>query len=407
MVPGENPQYSKAADEPLTVDLTAERINDADAKESIEVPETESSMTGPARTEDFKAPQESSSFDSGTAEASREAGTTEIDENISAAPASAPTLQKKTGTTSGSIAAGIFGGLVALIGAGSVQYAGLIPSLAPVETVAPAGPDYAAEIETLKSQLATLAAVPVAGTPDLAPFESRMAALETSLASIAANSGSADGAGNVNSEALTAMSQRLAKLEMELAAAKAGLAEAEKKIDAPKTEINVGRAIATSALKAAIDRGGPFVSELETLTNVAPDDAAIGKLQPFAKNGVLSRAQLLKQMPDVADAILNTINQPAEGTGLTERLVQSALSVIKVRPVGDVEGEGPAAIVARMEERLQNGDLKGSAEQWDTLPSDAKEVSKDFKTSLDTRITVEGLIGDAMSDAVAGSAIKG
>ena len=400
MVPGENPQHSKATDEPLTVDLTAERINNADAKDSIEVPETESSISGPARAEDLNAPQEPLSFESGTAEASSEAAT-------SAAPAPSPIPQKKSGTTSGNIAAGIFGGLVALIGAGSVQYAGLIPSLAPAEKSAPAGPDYSADIESMKSQLATLAAVPAASTPDIAPLESRITALETSIASIATNSGSPDSPSNANSEALTAMSDRLAKLETELAAAKTGLAEAEKKIVAPKTEINVGKAIATSALKAAIDRGGPFVSELETLTNVAPDDPAIGKLQPFAKNGVLSRAQLVKLVPEVADTILNSINQPAEGTGLTERLVQSALSVIKVRPVGDVEGEGPAAIVARMEERLQNGDLKGSAEQWDTLPDAAKEVSKDFKASLDTRITVEGLIGDAMSNAVAGSAIKG
>ena len=60
-----------------------------------------------------------------------------------------------------------------------------------------------------------------------------------------------------------------------------------------------------------------------------------------------------------------------------------------------------------MEERLQNGDLKGSAEQWNTLPDAAKQASKEFKASLDTRITVEGLIGEAMSSAVAGSAVKG
>ena len=203
------------------------------------------------------------------------------------------------------------------------------------------------------------------------------------------------------------MADRLKQLETDLASTKTDVATAQKKLEAPKTDINVGKAIATSALKAAIDRGGPFVSELETLGNVAPDDPAIAKLQPFAKAGVLSRAQLVKQMPEVADAILNLINQPAPGTSMTERLMQSALSVIKIRPVGDVEGEGPAAIVARMEERLQNGDLKGSAEQWDTLPEGAKTISKDFKSALDARMVVEGLIGEAMSNAVAGSAVKG
>ena len=408
MVPGENPQHSKSPDEPVTIDLTAERIKDDTTSEV-----TSGAESGNDVSSDQQAPGDAISDTQNTpAEPSDDSSMTEPEATKAAeetAPpvSNSPAAPKKAGSSSGNIAAGIFGGLIALLGAGSIQYAGFIPSLGPAPKAAPAAPDYSADIETLKSQLAALTAKPAANTPDLSPIENRIAALENSVSDIAAKSAAPNTNSPANDAALKEMAGRLNQLENDLASAKTGLAEAEKKLEAPKAEINVGKAIAMSGLKAAIDRGGPFVSELETLSNVAADDPAIAKLQPFAKAGVLSRAQLIKQMPEVADTVLNVMNQPAPGTGLTERLVQSALSAIKIRPVGEVEGEGPAAIIARMEERLQNGDLKGSAEQWNTLPDAAKQASKEFKASLDTRITVEGLIGEAMSSAVAGSAVKG
>jgi len=407
MVPGENPQHSKSPDEPVTIDLTAERIKDVETSEATSV-----AAIGNEDSSDQQAADDAGLDTQNTStEQTSDPGITEPEppkatETPVPPVGNSPVAPKKAASSSGNIAAGIFGGLIALLGAGSIQYAGFIPSLAPAEKSAPA-PDYSADIETLKSQLSALAAKPTASAPDLSPIENRIAALENSVSDLAAKSAAPNANSPANDGAMKDMADRLNQLETDLASAKSGLAAAEKKLEAPKTEINVGKAIAMSGLKAAIDRGGPFVSELETLSNVAPDDPAIAKLQPFAKAGVLSRAQLIKQMPEVADTVLNVMNQPAPGMGLTERLVQSALSAIKIRPVGEVEGEGPAAIIARMEERLQNGDLKGSAEQWDTLPDAAKDVSKEFKTSLDTRITVEGLIGEAMASAVAGSAVKG
>jgi hypothetical protein len=85
---------------------------------------------------------------------------------------------------------------------------------------------------------------------------------------------------------------------------------------------------------------------------------------------------------------------------LTDRLMESAFSAIKVRPVGNVEGEGPDSIVARMERKLQDGDLKGAALEWDTLPEKGKAASSSYKKSLDARIKVEELVGSTLSRAV-------
>jgi hypothetical protein len=46
-----------------------------------------------------------------------------------------------------------------------------------------------------------------------------------------------------------------------------------------------------------------------------------------------------------------------EDAGIGERLMASARSLVQVRPVGEVEGEEPGAIAARMEVALSEGNL--------------------------------------------------
>ena len=81
----------------------------------------------------------------------------------------------------------------------------------------------------------------------------------------------------------------------------------------------------------------------------------------------------------------------------------SARSLVKVRPVGNVEGETPEAIVARVENKLQNGDLKGAALEWETLPEAGKQPSSDFATKLKNRIEAEERVASALSQTVAGN----
>jgi hypothetical protein len=76
---------------------------------------------------------------------------------------------------------------------------------------------------------------------------------------------------------------------------------------------------------------------------------------------------------------------------------------VKVRRVGDVQGDTPEAVVARMEDGLRSGDLPAAARQWDSLPESAKNASQDFKQKLDARIQVENLVGGTLTRAVAGT----
>jgi len=95
------------------------------------------------------------------------------------------------------------------------------------------------------------------------------------------------------------------------------------------------------------------------------------------------------------------------GQSFSERLWSSATSMIKVRPVGYVEGEGADAIVSRIEANLTDGNLKGAATEWDKLPEAGKKAGAAFKASLDARIKVEDLVGSTLSRAISTTEPKG
>ncbi|KAA3500031.1 hypothetical protein DXM27_18680 [Rhizobium rhizogenes] len=332
---------------------------------------------------------------SGNASAARTSTTTSS--SGPAKPSTPQQAERKQAATSGLIAAGIVGGLIALAAAGSMQYAGILPS----SNSGRAGSDEIAALKTditgLRQQLANAPAA------DTSALEQRIAALEGGKGEAPQVDGLA--------EKITALEAALQSERSAQASATAELtrrlADAETKINEPRDDIEVARAIASAALKAAIDRGGPFLTELDTLSKVTPDDPAIASLQSFAATGVPSRSELMQKFPDVANAMLSAINQPDPNQGIVQRLTESAFSLVKVRPVGNIEGETPEAMIARMENKLRNGDLQGAALEWNGLPEAARTASADYKKSLDARIEVENLVGGTLNRAITSTGRQG
>lgn len=310
-----------------------------------------------------------------------------------------PSSAAKPTATSGLVAAGIVGGIIALAAAGSMQYAGYLPPFTGGEIQRDAITSLTADIATLRQQVTDR--TDNAAAFDASAIEARISALET-------NPSGADSA------SITALEQKITSLEGSLTTLQSEksaqdtataeltrrLTDAETKLNEPRDDIEVARAIASAALKAAIDRGGPFLTELDTLSGVSADDPAIASLRPFAATGVPSRAELMRDFPNTANAMLDAINQPDPNQGIVERLTESALSLVKVRPVGNIEGESPDAVVARMENKLRNGDLQGASLEWDTLPDPAKGVSGAYRQSLDARIEVENLVNGTLTRAI-------
>ena len=410
MVSEKPPRRSKAEKEPVTIDLTAEEAV-AEPVRSIDSDEPVTPAELKAETSvDTDKPVEADIADepvSTTSGIEDEAPLADAEPDDAGQPQSATVAPepepvpappaKRSPAASTLVAAGIFGGIVALALAGSMQYAGYLPGASPA---APATDTTAlsSQIDQLRQEIAALQSRP-APTADEG-LANRVAALEAATGST----------GAVSEEAVSALKDDIALLRSAVESTAGNNVQLEDRIESVEAKMDdrgpeqqVARAIAAAALNAAIDRGGSFETELQTFGSVAGDDPAIAGLQKFAATGVPSRAELQREFPKVADAMLEATIQPDPDQGIAGRLLSSAMSVVKVRRVGNVEGDTPEAIVARIEEALRNGDLKASVREWDALPEPAKATSRDFRQKLDARIQVEDLVGGTLTRAVTGT----
>ena len=426
MGPENPPRRSKSDQAPLTIDLDANPATADDAKNDAAAETAENGDTADIRAgeadetvrADIAEASDNARTDTGsTAQPDEEdtraeaASAAFAEEPVSAATAAEEPArpiypaQHRT-SNSGALAAGILGGLIALLGAGVLQYAGIMPSLGPGGGNTAIEQSLAGDIEALKAQLAAAPAPQAAA--DLSPLDARIAELEKKTAE-AGNGAAADVSGlnaqitNLTGEIAT-LKAALADAQQSTEAAKSELSTrldaAEKKIDEPASDVQLARAVAVTALKTAIDRGGPFLAELDALKSVAATDPAVTGLAEDAKTGISPRADLVRDFPAVADTMLEATRHTDPNQGVFSRLMDSASSAIRIRPVGSVEGEGPEAVVARIEDKLVNGDLKGASLEWDALPEPAKAAGAAFKTKLDQRIRVEGLIDATVAGAM-------
>ncbi|THV22383.1 COG4223 family protein [Peteryoungia ipomoeae] len=442
MVSGKPPRRSKAPQEPVTIDLKADEARSgaetetaADAAtapldDSVAPLDANPQSNGPNQedpqsekdsvtTEDIGAAGiggDGTPLERDAAQASAPSPETPPSEAAAREPAAPiPSTQRSGPSTSTLVASGILGGLVALALAGSMQYAGVLPSMGPedvsTQTPAPATEDLAilrSEVEQLSAKLASLPSDPATEDPKL---QERLAALENSVAAQAnqpapqPDTAALDALRaqlNSANQAIAALRTEIEQNRTSLEDSNQRLADAEKRLEEPRNDVEMARAIALAGLKTAIDRGGPFLSELEALRSIAPEDPTVQALSGIAKAGVPSRVDLSRDFAPVADDILAAIHAPAEGESWSDRLLSSARSLVKVRPIGNVEGDTPEALVARIEDKLKNGDVKGAHLEWQALPEAGKTASQAFAEKLDARIKAEEAVSQALAQTVAG-----
>ena len=207
------------------------------------------------------------------------------------------------------------------------------------------------------------------------------------------------------------MTDQIAALEAKIAenaASSQALAALQSKLDALSQKVetdtgqpDIGPVIAANALKAAIDRGGAFAAELETYASVAPQSPEAEALQPFAEKGVPTLLDLQARFDDVSSQIMSSANKLPPDAGIVDRLTASAKNLIEVRPVGMVEETGVDAITARIEAQLQAGKLPEALAEWESLPSEAKDVSASFAADLKARLEANELISKAIASVLA------
>lgn len=270
-------------------------------------------------------------------------------------------------------------------------------------------------LETLRSDLATLRkAVESGGAGDGAAVQAlatRVGEIEAAVAALGQGGSASDPA------VLDALGKRIDTLETALSAAATAasatdgrVAQLEQSVaDLARQMENIGGqpkvalAIASAALRAALERGGIFTAEVDTFAAVAPPETDLSALREVAAKGVVTRAQLATEMPAAADAMIAAANTTAEDPGFFGGIVDGIGSLVTVRPIGEVPGPGVPETVARMEVAVQQGDLAKAMAEYETLSEPAKAAGAALADKIRTRIAAEQLVDKALADALKGT----
>ena len=372
---------------------------------------------------------------------------------------------QRTSGGAGAIAGGVIGAVVTLAVAGGAWYAGFVPAAdgnrSAVEQQSGAIDSLRAEIETLKGQVSAATAANTAQpdvSGDVEALRGELANLSQSLQSVrddvAVLGAASDGTGNgeaaaalgerlsgieqrlqalsdsmpeggggldeqavrplieeaaaplverINqvSDAASAAQSSIAGLEEKVAGLEQGLSAVNEKLADDGSRNDVARAIAATALKSAIDRGQPFMSELETFASVTGGGETVEALRSMAATGVPTRAAIAEQANDAAYAMIDATQELPADAGLMDRLTASARSLVKARPVGEPEGDAPADAAARMVSAVETGNYEKALAEYQSLPEAAQAAGADFAAKLKARMEADRLV-----DAVLSSALK-
>jgi hypothetical protein len=455
MVKTPKARHSKTHREPVTIELepgAVSRIADPQDEPSKAQPETPTTQDPTMAEKTAEAPGATGKPDLQTeseAPASEAAAATAAPQTGEAATGSheaarAAELSEPRRGGFPPLVAGLVGGLIALAGAGALQYAGVLPAPGTTNAAAPALDQLHAELAGMRQDVDTLKGA--SSQPDarmtgeiealtksldqmkadlaglrqsieassgggnaVAALDGRIKEVESQLASLREQAAHQAASGDVaalgerigsiealekaNGQAITASNGKLAALEQKVA-------DLAGKVQAQAGQPKVALAIAASALKSAVERGAPFEAELETFAALSPQAPGLDALRAYAQTGVPTMTEILGEADAAVKAMIAASKPVDEKAGVVDRLLNSAASLVTVRPVGPVEGSGVPETAARMEFDLKSGELDKALAEYDSLPEPAKAAGSAFAEKVRARAEAQKLVDEAVAGAM-------
>ncbi len=156
--------------------------------------------------------------------------------------------------------------------------------------------------------------------------------------------------------------------------------------------------IAGAQLRAMVERGAPYTSELNAVKVLGQSHATVEKdvavLAPHADTGLPTRQQL-------RDRFAQTLSESAQAAHApTDGWVQTSLArlagVVTIRPSGDnAQGTGPLSVLARAEAKVKAGDLAGAATLLQKeLKDGPAKAAHPWIQAVDNRLAAEKALDD-------------
>jgi hypothetical protein len=278
------------------------------------------------------------------------------------------------------------------------------------------------------ARLETTVATPRAPVADPA-LANRLAALEGEIRAlaervgvlgrrsdeIASIAGEARARGNANATALAELKAAQAKVpavqRSVIEALMTRMAALEKVAKALQAELvrRVGEAgadralrllVVATALNGAVERGRPFVAELEAAKQIG-DPGTLVPLDPYAHSGVPTPQALAQELLQLVPALAKAAGSAPTDGGFLERLQANAKKIVRIRPVDEVAGDEPAAVVSRIRARAERADVAGALAELGKLADAARAPAKAWIAKVAAREAAVALSRRFAADALA------
>lgn len=268
-----------------------------------------------------------------------------------------------------------------------------------------------------------IAAVPAAAEPvDLAPLQTQIKGLEDRLTAIGAGASSADAA--ALAKTISSIEAGIAELRTQLVALDQRVAATDNAISGLKGDVSATQtAISTqnqtlggadlgpavrlplmvSGLETAIANGRPFAAELAGLKALLPDLAVPGPVEASAAEGLPRPDAVATQFTAAVPNVL--AGRAAVSTGdMGEDALEWMKGLLALRPVGEVAGDTPEAIVSRLEAAVGRHDFKAAAELLAQLPPAMQAGAGSSGADITKLAAAEGFVTELRSRALAPTA---
>jgi hypothetical protein len=226
--------------------------------------------------------------------------------------------------------------------------------------------------------------------PDLDPLRKQTAALEARLQTLERQTAPLAEAARAAEARLKGVEASIQPLAGKLEESQTRAEEARKRAEALALRSAGAAQIALAqSVSAAIIAGAPFAAQMEALARLGLPPEKLAPLRESAKTGVATNADLARTLATLEPKIVARAEAPADAS-VIDRLTNSALGLVRIKPAGDTTGASPVDVYARMVRAVQTGNIALAINEWDKLPDTAKAASADWAKRAKERVAVEG-----------------
>ncbi|MDX2143795.1 MAG: uroporphyrinogen-III synthase [Rhodospirillaceae bacterium] len=161
--------------------------------------------------------------------------------------------------------------------------------------------------------------------------------------------------------------------------------------------------LATAQLRAAVNAGRAYAIELETVNQLAARAGVAFNAEPLASRastGAPRAEALTAAFAGVAAATVRAGAAPDANAPWLRRVLDRALSVLSIRPVGTPEGPAVGAVVARAETALTSGDLAGAVRELETLAGAPATAAAGWLNQAKAKVAADSALNELAARSV-------